>query len=145
MANARPNRVFQTGAAPVAAGQSGGWVSGTPANLIDGATVDVVFDLGPDWAMYTLVQLVYVSTAATSLDPVRPTFADTPVFNAARAPKDVATPGLGAASYQVTSAGGPQSSMHRIMGRYCVVRMTNTAAGGVQGAGSSVALAMFDN
>ena len=140
-----PVLLMQTGVNAVAAGgPAAGWVSGTPANLADGATETTVFDLGPQWERYVLVQIIVYSTVATSLDTIYVTGSDTPAHNWARRLKELShaatSVALGSATYVVTAIG---AGLFRPMGRYVVLRYTNTAAGGAQGSASAVNLAAY--
>lgn len=137
------------GAVGSAATSSGGWVSGTPASLADGASATVIFDMGINWRHYGTVALSILSTTATSLSDIQVISADTAALPSpvTKRLKELNTPTSGTALagslYVVTTANGSQSGLFRPMGRYVIVRCTNTAAGGVQGAGSKICFAAY--
>ena len=141
---AAPIIVMETDVGAVTAGGiTHGWVSGTPANLADGATVDVLFDLGPLWQQYTQVQLSILSATATSLSSIQASSSDTTTKNTLRRLRTIDSTAVGTMFATITTVQGPQQVFVRPMGRYLFVTLTNTAAGGAQGATSKVVAAAY--
>lgn len=140
-----PIFVIETDVNPVTAGGlNPGWISGTPALLADGATVDVLFDLGPLWQQYTLLQVGVVSQTATSLSAIQAYSSDTPSKNPNRRLRSASeATNIATSFFTVTTSGGSQQFYTRVMGRYFVLAVTNTAAGGAQGAGAKVTVAGY--
>lgn len=129
--------------AVTAGGLNHGWVSGTPANLADGATVDVLFDLGPLWQQYAEVQMSINSSTATSLSSVQASSSDTTTKNTLRRLRTIDSTPVSTMFATISTVTGPQQVFLRPMGRYLFVTLTNTAAGGAQGATSKVAAAAY--
>lgn len=139
-----PVRVMESGVNQVPGGALAGWVSGNPAGMGDGATVSVVFDLGPDWDQYPVIGLSVQPVGAISLSAVGATGSDTPVNNSARRLSGAYTAGaaFSVLSATLTTIGGSAFIALMAMGRYVIVSLTNTAGGGVMGA-SKVTLAAY--
>jgi hypothetical protein len=141
-------RVFETDVNQVAASNTtGGWISGTPANLADGGTALILFDLGPEWDQYCIASLMIRSVTATSLSNITASSRDDAVaaVNPSRYLRDDTLSG-GSPSIlfaTVTSANAGGAVRLRPAGRYLVVFVTNTATGGVQGASAKVALSLY--
>ena len=141
-----PVLVMETDVNPVAAGNGPGWVSGTPANLADGASVVCVFDLGPDWGQYTVAQISTKSTVATSLSAVQVAGSDNTTWSDNRRCRSLTNASDAQTLYAtVNTAGGAQQSLVKPSGRYLLVSITNTAAAGAQGASSKVAVTVYPN
>ena len=142
----QPVLVMETGINQVPGGAQAGWVSGNPAGLADGASVTggVVFDLGPDWDQYPVVGLTMLPVGATGFSGVSPTGSDSTANNAGRRLTGAFTSGATFSQVFATmnSANGSVTIALRPIGRYVIVTMTNTAAGGVMGA-SRVTLAAY--
>lgn len=136
----QPVLVMETGVNQVPGGTQAGWVSGNPAGLADGASVNVVFDLGPDWDQYPVIGLSVQPVGATSLSAISASGSDTVAFNFARRLAGAFTPGASPSTLYATITTGAGSAVIalRPMGRYVIVSMTNTAAGGVMGASKAV-------
>lgn len=140
----QPVLVMETGINQVPGGAQAGWVSGNPAGLADGATATVVFDLGPQWDQYPVIGLSVQPVGATGFSAVQAFGSDTTAVNSARR----LTGGFSASGApsallaSILSADGASSIALRPMGRYVVVQMTNTAAGGAMGA-SKATLAAY--
>lgn len=140
-----PVMMMRAGVSQVAAGgQLAGWVSGNPASMAAAATVDCVFDLGPDWDQYGLVSIVMVSTApAASYQGVAVSGGNTPAYDNALRMGFANSAGSGSIYVtNVTTTGGGNNVMVRPHGRYVIVKMTNDAAN-PQGAGASVSLIAY--
>ena len=140
----QPVLVMETGVNQVPGGTQAGWVSGNPAGLGDGASVNVAFDLGPDWDQYPVIGLSVQPVGAISLSAVSASGSDTATFNFARRLGGAFTPGASPATMYatITTATGSAVIALRPMGRYVIVSMVNTAAGGAMGA-SKVVLAAY--
>ena len=140
----QPVLVMETGVNQVPGGTQAGWVSGNPAGLGDGASVNVAFDLGPDWDQYPVIGLSVQPVGAISLSAVSASGSDTATFNFARRLAGAFTPGaaFSVLSATLTTIGGSAFIALRPMGRYVIVSMVNTAAGGAMGA-SKVVLAAY--
>ena len=140
----QPVLVMETGINQVPGGAQAGWVSGNPAGLADGAIATVVFDLGPEWDQYPVAGLSVFAVGATSLSAVTVHGSDTTVSNSSRRLTGGFTPSASFSQIFATlnSVNGCQSIVIRPMGRYLIVQMTNTAAGGAMGA-SKVTLAAY--
>lgn len=120
-----------------------GWLQGSPANAADGAQINALFDLGPDWDQYTTVAITVRSTVATSLSAVAASFRDdaTATMNNNRICRDCVNGAAGSiVSVTVTSLGQFHVS---VMGRYLVVKADNTPGGGAQGPLSKIAISAF--
>ena len=136
--------ILETNVNPVlGGGTTPGWISGSPASLADGASVDCIFDLGPRWNEIDQIQVSIFSSVATSLSSIQFYSGDSTVVNTNRRLKDRNSIGPSTVFATVTTAQGPQQFGVMPMGRYFVARMTNTAAGGAQGATSKVTLALY--
>jgi hypothetical protein len=140
-----PIFVIETDVNPVAAGGlNPGWISGTPANLADGASADVLFDLGPLWLQYTLLQIVVLSVTATSLSAIQASSSDNTTRVAGRRVRTTSdTTPFATTFFTVTTSGGAQACFIRPMGRYLFLQVTNTAAGGAQGALAKVTVSGY--
>jgi len=119
-----------------------GWVSGDIASLAASGTATLVFDLGPNWDQYNVVQVAVVPAGPSSgLSGVAVYSSADAAFSAATDPQLNYTWGVSfgpAAGAAVTT---PQSAMFSPMDRYLIVRATNADAVNAQGAGAFVQLA----
>ncbi|MGM9480297.1 hypothetical protein ACS5PN_03795 [Roseateles sp. NT4] len=119
-------------------------MSGSPASLAAGASVDCVFDLGPDWRQYTLVCVTVTSTApAAQFASVFMVGSDTTANNSSRRLGPAFSNAAG--SWFVTtftSASGAAEMHTRPKGRYLLVRINNEATN-PQGSASKVTLTAF--
>jgi hypothetical protein len=134
---------MRSGVAAVADGNGPGWVSGGIASLALSATATIVFDLGPNWDQYNVVQLGVVPAGPSSgLSGVAAYSSDDAVFNAAA---DVQLNTCWATSFGAVSAAvnAPQSCAFNPMGRYFIVRATNADGVNAQGAGAFVQLCAY--
>jgi hypothetical protein len=131
----------------VAGGLRPSWLSGTPANLADGAASVALFDLGPDWDQYTILTLIVRSTTAISLSAITASSRDDPV--AAANPSrylredclDAGGPSILSATVSTASVAG--ATRVRPSGRYLAVTFTNTAGGGAQGPSSKITVTAY--
>lgn len=142
-----PIKVFESGATAVPAGTpNGGWVSGNPAGMVDGATLDVVFDLGSRWDEYSAGQVTFASAAAGgSFSAIQVYASDTAVANTARRLRSTSDPAV-LSSISGTAPTGNAVSVHtRPMGRFIVVRVTNTATFGAQLASAKIVVAVYES
>ena len=140
----QPVLVMETGANPVVGGgPAAGWVSGNPAGLADGATSSAVFDLGPEWDQYPILQIIINPVGATSFTGVQIFGSDTPSYLSRRRLRSIDATGDFATFFNtVATAGGPQATSLRPAGRYITVIATNTAGSGAMGA-SAVTLVAY--
>ncbi len=140
-----PILVMETGVNQVAGGGSAGWVSNTPANLGDGLSTNVVFDLGADWDQYPIFSLSVYSNGAVSLSAIALYGSDTAAINVARRLTGAYPNGANLTQFSATqtSAAGAASAMARPCGRYVVVAITNTAGSGAQGPTAKLTLAAY--
>lgn len=138
-----PTKIFETDVAAVSAGvATGGWVSGSPANLALSASANVLFDLGQDWHQYTSVNLAISSVGPSSgLSNVQVSSSDTNAINTNRRLKDIGAVGPGAIAASITTAGGVQQLSVRPMGRYLFVSVTNADGANAQGATAKITMA----
>lgn len=134
------------GVAVAAGGSVAGWVSGNPANLAAGATVDVIFDLGPDWDQYGLFGILMSSKApATQYTSVQISSGPAPVYDDTLRVNYANSTGLNAAYItSATTANGAMEGLFRSKGRYVGVRFQNEATN-PQGAGASCKLSAWPN
>jgi hypothetical protein len=134
---------MRTGVAAVAGGTTQpGWVSGDIAALAAAGTATIVFDLGPNWDQYNVVQLAVVPAGPSSgLSGVAVYSSDDTNFNAAVDPQLNYTwaTAVGAASMAIAA---PQSAMFTPQSRYMIVRATNADGANAQGAGAFMQLSM---
>lgn len=140
-----PVLVMGTGVNAVTAGGArAGWVSGTPASLAASGSVNVVFDLGPDWAQYILVQTTVRSESPSSgLDQVRFSGNDVPVLTGTRYLRDMQSSAGTVTWASVTTANAAGTFMVRPMGRYLIVAVHNADASNAQGPTTSITLAAY--
>jgi hypothetical protein len=134
---------MRSGVAAVGAGNGPGWVSGDLASLALSATATIVFDLGPNWDQYNVVQLAVVPAGPSSgLTAVKAFSSDDAVLSAAT---DVALNNCWATTFGVISAAvaAPQSCDFSPMGRYFIVQATNADGVNAQGAGAFVQLCAY--
>jgi hypothetical protein len=120
-----------------------GWVSGDIAALAAAGTATIVFDLGPNWDQYNVVQLALVPAGPSSgLSGVAAYSSANAAFDATVDPQLNYTwaTAVGAASMAINA---PQSAMFSPMDRYLIVRATNADGANAQGAGAFVALAAY--
>ncbi len=120
-----------------------GWVSGDIAALAAAGTATIIFDLGPNWDQYNVVQLAVVPAGPSSgLSGVAAYSSADPAFNAAADPQLNYT---WSTSFGVAAAAinAPQAAMFSPMDRYLIVRATNADGANAQGAGAFVQLAAY--
>lgn len=124
-----PVLVMEAGIGPVSpGGPDAGWVSGNLANLGPSATVQAVFDLGPDWDQYGLCQLnVLNPTSPHAGLGVQPGGSDTTAYSGSRrlshafsAQSDI--------TYKIVGAAKSEALTMRPVGRYLVVILGNADA-----------------
>lgn len=140
-----PVLVMETGANQVSAGSGKpGWVSGRPSNLAaGGASVDVFFDLGPDWDQYAMVQVsIYPNTALTMT--VQHSCSEAVSFEYSKRPCFAFQANTGNATSFVTS-GSQVSYLVRPLGRVQGLRCTNTDGANSTGAAAKLTLAAYPN
>lgn len=124
-------------------GSQFGWVSGDIASLALSATATLVFDLGPNWDQYNVVQVGVVPAAPSSgLSAVQAYSSDDAVFNATT---DVLLNNVWGATYAGISAAvaTPQTCSFAPMGRYFIVRATNADGVNAQGATAFVRITAY--
>ncbi|UOF78618.1 hypothetical protein [Bacteriophage sp.] len=135
---------MRSGAAAVAGGGTiPGWVSGDIASLAASATATIVFDLGPNWDQYNVVQVGVVPAGPSSgLSGVAAYSSDDAAFNAAQ---DIQLNNVWGATFGAISAAvaAPQTTSFAPMGRYFIVRATNADGANAQGAGAFVAICAY--
>ena len=137
-------QLMHTGQNPVSPGASydGGFVSGNPASLADGAQVTAVFDLGNNWDQWPVAQVSISPVGATSFTAIALYGSDTVTLDSARRLRSDATAGFSGLTGTITTSGGAQAALVRPMGRFLFVQATNTAAGGAMGA-SKITVALY--
>ena len=139
-----PVLVMETDVAAVTAGgATPGWVSGSPANLALSASVNCVFDLGPEWAQYGEVAINVLSTGPSTGMQILLRGSDTVAPTTARAMRDVTTTTLRPLSDPLTTAAAVGSYVVKPCGRYVIAQITNNDAANAQGATSKVTLTAF--
>lgn len=142
-----PTLLMETDVGAVAPGGTQfGWVSGSPANLAASGNVTCLFDLGPNWSKYAEVQVVLVTSGASSgLNSIVFTSRDDAVasVNTARQLGPRYSPASNGSFYFATVATGAFVFNVRPMGRYFVTRMVNADAANPQGATSKVTIAAY--
>lgn len=124
-------------------GSQFGWVSGDIASLALSATATLVFDLGPNWDQYNVVQVGVVPAAPSSgLSAVKAYSSDDAVFSATT---DVLLNNVWGATYAGISAAitTPQTCSFAPMGRYFIVQATNADAVNAQGATAFVRVTAY--
>lgn len=120
-----------------------GWVSGDIASLVALAVATLVFDLGPNWDQYPVIQVGVMPAAPSSgLSAFQVYSSDDAVFSAtADLPlNNVWATTLGSISAAVAT---PQTGSFSPMGRYVIVRATNADAVNAQGAGAFVRVCAY--
>lgn len=137
---------LRSGVAAVAADgtpQVPGWVSGDLANLGASASIDVIFDLGPNYDSYPIVQIAHSDVTGSSGVTV------TSVRGSSDSASTAADPVLNYAGAQavgsvsgVSSAAG-RSFFVRPMGRFLITRFANADAVNPVNAQAFVALAAY--
>lgn len=138
----QPVLVMETGVNPVVGGGPAGWVSGNPSGLADGATVTVIFDLGPEWDQYPTLQLIVYPVGAASFTALQVLGSDTSAYIIRRRLRPLNNTGDFATFYNtVPTAGGPAAAYLRPAGRYITVIATNTAGSGAMGASACTLVA----
>lgn len=140
-----PVLVMETDVAPVTAGGAvPGWVSGSFASLAPAVGLNIVFDLGPNWAQYVFVSLVvFVSGPSSGISTVQVFGGSAPVLNFTRRLRDALSSGSGTIYSAWPASSGPQEVSVRPMGRYIVVAGTNADATNATGPSSKVVLAAY--
>lgn len=138
-----PVLIMETGAGQVAAGAGPGWVSGNPAGLPAATSLEICFDLGSEWAQYTVAQvLVYVAGPSSGFSAVQVYGGDTTAnLGARRLPPAYAT-NFGT-TYQTVPSTGMQGVCVRPVGRYVFVTVYNQDASNAAGASSRITLAAY--
>lgn len=135
---------MRSGQSAVAGGTTQpGWVNGDIASLAAAGTATIIFDLGPNWDQYNVVQVALVPAGPSSgLSGVAAYSSADPAFSAAADPQLNYTWGtsFGAAAAAMSA---PQSAMFSPMDRYLIVRATNADGANAQGAGAFVQLAAY--
>lgn len=123
-------------------GTQPGWVSGDIAALAAAGTATVVFDLGPNWDQYNVVQVALVPAGPSSgLNAVAAYSSPDATFNAAVDPQLNYTWATAFGPAAGAAVATPQAAMFSPMDRYLIVRATNADGVNAQGAGAFVQLA----
>ncbi|AKA60337.1 hypothetical protein P26218_34 [Rhodoferax phage P26218] len=120
-----------------------GWISGDIAGLALSATAIAIFDLGPNWDQYNVVQVGVVPAGPSSgLSAVQVFSSDDAAFNATT---DVQLNNTWATTFGAISAAitTPQTSGFSPMGRYLIVRATNADGINAQGAGAFIRVTAY--
>lgn len=141
-----PVIVMQTDLNPVTPNQlQAGWVSGSIASLAASATVDCIFDLGPDWDQYPILAvLVMQDGPSTGLNPVQILGSDTTTPDSRRRLSPAYAAGGNGASFSATMSTGAYVTMWvRPLGRFLTVRATNADGVNTAGVGSRVSVGMY--
>jgi len=140
-----PTLLMETDVGAVTAGAGRpGWVSGSIANLALSASVNCIFDLGPDWDQYVEVSVMISQSGSSSgLSAVQVFGSDTAAVNANRRQSAWQTAGFSAGSASVLASGGVQTGRFGVAGRFLVVSATNADGVNAQGATSKITLAAY--
>lgn len=121
-----------------------GWVSGTPASLAASGTAVVVFDLGPNWMFYGLVQVLITPVAPSSgFNPVQIMCTPNGATNFNRRLGFAYSTGGAVVFGNFTSASGQVCVVVRPMDRYLVINIPNADAVNAVGATAKVAIAAY--
>ncbi len=137
---------METDVRPITAGgNTPGWVNGSAANMPPSGSITCLFDLGPEWDQYNLINLcVNPVGPSTGFSNVAASGSDTTTANTARR---LGFYSFGAANSSltasITTAGGPQNLLLNPMGRYVHVQLTNADAANAMGAATKVTLTAF--
>lgn len=124
-------------------GSQFGWVSGDIASLVALAVATIVFDLGPNWDQYPVIQVgVMPAGPSSGLSAFSVSSSDNAVYSAATdlPLNNVWATAMGSISVAVAA---PQTGSFSPMGRYVIVRATNADAVNAQGAGAFVRLCAY--
>jgi hypothetical protein len=139
-----PVLVLETDVNPVVAGgRSAGWVTGTPALLADGASVNIIFDLGPDWDQYVIAAFNVRPQGGQSLSGIQCTGSNTVVPDTTRRLKEVGAGAPSNTNLTISTASDGNQFYVRPCGRFLTVTVTNTATFGAQTAASKVVATIF--
>ena len=139
----QPVLVMETGVAQVAGGAAAGWVSGNPASLAASASVTCVFDLGPDWDQYVVLNVVFSpvipSSGASGLQLYG---SDTTTQNGARKLASPASGNFATGWYTASapSSSGSTTAVVRPQGRYVHALMTNADVSNAMGPSTKISL-----
>lgn len=130
----------------VAGGRVAGWVSGDPAGLAASATLQVSFDLGPEWDQYVLCALnVFVQGPSSGLAGILLRPSDSLVAVIARASRDAFSTNASPLAAALSAASAVAEYGLRPKGRYVLLSMTNADAVNACGATSKVTLTAYPN
>jgi hypothetical protein len=143
---APPVVMMETGVNPVIAGNGPGWVSGTPANLAAGTSTNVLvlFDLGPNWQNYTMLQAIINGALPSSgLTGFQLFSRDDPAVAINMSRRLFQANGSGSTISLAITSGSAIGTTARPMGRYLIASMNNADATNAQGTGAKVTLAMY--
>lgn len=140
-----PTLVMETDVDAVTAGGSThGWVSGSPASLAASASFIAIFDLGPNWAQYGLVQAVVLPQGpSTGLVAVEFGSPSGTTWQPARRLATAFNSAISTTYQSMPSSTGAQSCTLRPLSRYLLVRGTNGDATNALGATSKITVAAY--
>jgi hypothetical protein len=125
-------------------GNSFGWVSGDIANLAASGSVDVIFDLGPDWRDVTLCTMTCTPVGpSTGFVGIQVSGSDTATYDATRRITGAFNTGMGSSYLTATTAAGSQQFIFRPFGRFVFYRCPNGDAGNAIGATAKISLTAF--
>lgn len=137
-----PTLIMETDKNPVAGGgNQPGWVSGTPAGLAASGTVDIVFDLGPDWDQYRFVQISCAPAGPSSGSQLSGRGSDTTTATENRRLSYANSVNL--TSVNNVAFSSSVTVVVRPIGRYVIPRWTNTDGINVCGAASKCTIAAY--
>lgn len=140
----QPVLLMQTDVAQVPGGAGAGWVSGTPSGLAASATVNCVFDLGPDWDQYGVAAVGVLPIGPSSgMANVQAMGSDNTAPNPARRLKDMAVAGSANSSFAINTSSNGHTFHVRPFGRYLIVSVSNADAANALGAASKVSVAAY--
>lgn len=119
-------------------------VTGTIASLAASGSVNVIFDLGTDWATYPVIA-VWINIAAPATAAATLTCSGYTDQDATRRrlPQAYTTGGVAGATSSVTPSGGAQCMLVRPLGRYIEANVVNGDATNAFGAASSIGIATY--
>ena len=114
----------------LAGGNSAGWVSGNPANLPLSTNIQVLFDLGPEWAEYQRLQVnMYLGSGGSANIQMQPGGSDTIAYDSSRRLPFAAASSDSIGAYITnTSTGSSKTFTLLPFGRYIIFIYSNADA-----------------
>lgn len=122
-----------------------GWVSGNLANLQPSTQVDIIFDLGPLWNQYNLLQLSFHITQSIGINHVHISGNDIQSFNTKRRLCVLSDSNFPEIYDDLTISTGTKSAYFKPMGRFVIIRATNSDTVNSLGVDSGIVLVGYPN